>query len=437
VSTITRKTRNAATAILPVLLGWMLVESSCTDEVCIGLSSPDVSSNHPIGFNAAVGAATRAPELDLSALKSGGFRALAYYTREKVWMDARTTALPKLMYNTSVSWNNATSTWDYNPKVYWPGNNNTDTGTDYGKVSFFAYTPVAGLTLSAANVPGTPTLSFTCSPDASVQSDLMAAMTANKTGQNGEKVDFTFHHLLAKIGFKVKTNKPITTTATTVKITNMVVKYKANTLIANATYTFADNSADQGVWTPGAAKMASETGNLFLNNVTVTADGSTLTQVNDNNRFMTLIPQEIKEGDLTFNLAYTITASGETTTYSVSARSLPAIGVMSRNKQYTYVFTLEGEVITFDGITVEALEDGATFSQIFIAYFANGGGGKEVVRESRLINTVCAISDCPFTAPAGLTFHSWNTQQDGSGQSYAPGSSVTPADNVALYAQWY
>lgn len=49
---------------------------------------------------------------------------------------------------------------------------------------------------------------------------------------------------------------------------------------------------------------------------------------------------------------------------------------------------------------------------------------------------------CEFTASntkptrAGYTFSAWNTAQNGSGTSYAPGGSYTANAAVTLYAQW-
>ena len=45
------------------------------------------------------------------------------------------------------------------------------------------------------------------------------------------------------------------------------------------------------------------------------------------------------------------------------------------------------------------------------------------------------IDSCAFTRE-GYTFTNWNTEKDGSGTSYVDEATITPEDNMTLYAQW-
>ena len=69
-----------------------------------------------------------------------------------------------------------------------------------------------------------------------------------------------------------------------------------------------------------------------------------------------------------------------------------------------------------------------------ITFDSNGGSGSVDV-----INTYVGVAN---TIPSnsltrtGYTFNGWNTASDGSGTTYATGSTITPTGNVTLYAQW-
>lgn len=69
-----------------------------------------------------------------------------------------------------------------------------------------------------------------------------------------------------------------------------------------------------------------------------------------------------------------------------------------------------------------------------ITFNANGGSGSVSA-----INTYVGVAN---TIPSnsltrtGYAFNGWNTASDGSGTSYATGSTITPTGNVTLYAQW-
>ena len=62
-----------------------------------------------------------------------------------------------------------------------------------------------------------------------------------------------------------------------------------------------------------------------------------------------------------------------------------------------------------------------------ITYNANGGTGS-------MDNTTNTVAANGFTAPTGYKFASWNSKDDGSGDSYAVGGAVS--GDITLYAQW-
>lgn len=80
----------------------------------------------------------------LWSLRQSGFGVFACHTGS--YRYASTTAVPDLMHNQPVSWTESTSTWDYQPVVYWPGTE--DGPLEY--VSFFAYGPWSDAQTAAA-----------------------------------------------------------------------------------------------------------------------------------------------------------------------------------------------------------------------------------------------------------------------------------------------
>ncbi len=84
----------------------------------------------------------------------------------------------------------------------------------------------------------------------------------------------------------------------------------------------------------------------------------------------------------------------------------------------------------------------ATFThsnkQYAVIYDLNGGKGTAPVEATMEKNTVfAAAATTGITAPAGKKFKEWNTQKDGKGAKYAPGSPITmPEGDLTLYAIW-
>jgi uncharacterized repeat protein (TIGR02543 family) len=69
-----------------------------------------------------------------------------------------------------------------------------------------------------------------------------------------------------------------------------------------------------------------------------------------------------------------------------------------------------------------------------ISFHANGGTG--TMQNSTVSGTTFTVPNCTFTR-AGQTFSHWNTQANGNGISYSPGSQITNiSSNMTLFAQW-
>ncbi len=91
-----------------------------------------------------------------------GFGVFAYYTDSRVWATAASSLAPNFMYDQQVEWayinTEGKTAWNYSPVKYWPNgtdeNNapgdpgNTATEADRQYLSFFAYTPYVGPTVT-------------------------------------------------------------------------------------------------------------------------------------------------------------------------------------------------------------------------------------------------------------------------------------------------
>ena len=70
-----------------------------------------------------------------------------------------------------------------------------------------------------------------------------------------------------------------------------------------------------------------------------------------------------------------------------------------------------------------------------VTYDANGGKGTlEPARKTAKEAIVIANADS--LSREGFTFSGWNTKEDGTGISYAPGDRYEEDENLILYAQW-
>ena len=70
-----------------------------------------------------------------------------------------------------------------------------------------------------------------------------------------------------------------------------------------------------------------------------------------------------------------------------------------------------------------------------ITFNANGGLGTVPTAISTYVGVANTIPPNSLTR-TGYTFNGWNTASDGSGTTYATGSTITPTGDVTLYAQW-
>lgn len=71
-----------------------------------------------------------------------------------------------------------------------------------------------------------------------------------------------------------------------------------------------------------------------------------------------------------------------------------------------------------------------------ISFNANGGSGTAPAAISTYVSVATMLPTQVGLSRTGYTFKSWNTSADGTGTSYAAGSTVKPTGDMTLYAQW-
>ena len=70
-----------------------------------------------------------------------------------------------------------------------------------------------------------------------------------------------------------------------------------------------------------------------------------------------------------------------------------------------------------------------------VTYDANGGKGT-IEPAHKTAKEAIVIANADSLSREGFTFSGWNTKEDGTGTSYAPGDRYEEDENLTLYAQW-
>lgn len=216
-----------AVAAVLVACGGERVERPDSDPAAIGFSTPVV---------AARGAAVTTPALLAGA---GGFTVWAY-SHAGDWDDNNTRTA--LIDGVGVTSPDNGATWEYASPAKWPVNND--------KASFFAYSAVAGGTITYDNTYNTPQLTYSVAAELAQQQDLLFAGQLNLHGYDyypeRRKVELNFQHAFSQISFSAcyaGTKYP-----DTVALTKIVLKNVYNTGTAPLTvpvgWTLASATAD-------------------------------------------------------------------------------------------------------------------------------------------------------------------------------------------------
>lgn len=219
---------------------------------------------------------TRGPESTTATIQAAdkGFGVFGNYTS-----GSSVSSNPVLLFdNVHVTYSSTEKKWTYSPVKYWP---------TAGHIDFLAYAPYG----SGTKLTNNKDLDFTVNSDVTKQIDLLWANAANQTKANNSgknKVNFTFKHALAKIGYSVtSTNNDASTTITVTSIklvgsenesTNAF--YKKGTIDLSK----ADNKAND-LWTTASSNDTKQ-------NFTLLSSAQTLSTKYEPTDYLFVIPQD-------------------------------------------------------------------------------------------------------------------------------------------------
>ena len=304
------------------------------------------TQDSPITFEQALYKTTRAHIADKAALATeGGFIVYGYKkkTSESNWTNAQT-----IFENVNVKSTNSGTSWAFDNLRFWDKN---------GTYNFFAIAPYAPTTGTYSLVDNTaPTaLKFkitgaasaisTSSDDYLIDRDGALGIDGAYTGTH-DPVDIDFHHIMAKIEFKLKS----TLSTGTITVTRLVMTgWNSGVGTFTQTLTATPSTLVNTEWTIPSAG----TGDITLvgtgasqNTVVLTCDeDATPTNVTD---WYIMVPQNIAANTLTFTVDYTYTDGSYSETYDDQEAKLTAAQVWGTDSHTTYTLDIKPAAIVFD-----------------------------------------------------------------------------------------
>jgi hypothetical protein len=192
--------------------------------VVVGCSKSEVlnrpNADMPIEFNPYTGRipVTRAVAADIDTLGHYGFRVYAFMHNGTDACDYTATPYMNKVVTFDKTLNEGKGAWTYSGHAYWPATN---------LLNFVAY----GLNAGATEVENDrTTISYTVPVDVASQKDLLVAynqINTKYTEDNQGVVDFTFSHLLSRIGFSLVT-KASNGVPVTIEQVNLVGDFYGN-----------------------------------------------------------------------------------------------------------------------------------------------------------------------------------------------------------------
>jgi uncharacterized repeat protein (TIGR02543 family) len=231
---------------------------------------------------------------------------------------------------------------------------------------------------------------------------------------------------------------------------NTTTDGNGTTYAASATFSISANITLYALWTPtyivtynanGATggSVPTDSNNYFQGN-TVTVLGNTGALLRTNYTF----------------IGWNTAANGSGTTYtqsqtfSMGNSNVTLYAVWTANPTYTVTYNANGATngtvpadpnnylqsaqVTVLGNTGTLIRTGFTFAGWNTA--ANGTGVTYAAGTTFTISTSNVTLYAVWTAAPTYVFGGWNTQADGKGTTYAPGATFTITSNVILYAVW-
>ncbi len=299
-----------------------------------------------ITFNQVLNKTTRAYiENEASLAGEGGFIVYGYKkkTSEQNWTAAQT-----IFNGVNVKSTNGTS-WSYDNLRFWDKN---------GTYNFFAiapYNPTTGTYSLVDNtapealkfkITGAVSAKSTDSEDYLIDREGATNISGSYSGTSHEVVNIDFHHIMAKIDFKLKsTLSSGKITVTKLTMTGWDSGAGTFTQSLTATPTTLVNS-EWAIPTAGTGNITLVGTGASQTSVELTcATNATATAVTD---WYIMVPQNIAVSTLTFTVDYTFEDGTYSETFENQVATLTAAQVWGTDSHTTYTLDIKPAAIEFD-----------------------------------------------------------------------------------------
>lgn len=248
-----------------------------------------------------------------------------------------------------------TSAWTYSPLRYWPTE---------GHIDFLAYAPYDVNTALNTTLEEkmTSCINFTVENTVTKQKDLLWANAENQTKANNsgtKKVEFTFNHALAKIGYSLKQKEAYDKTTITVTSIKLVGSDTKGAFYSKGTIDLSKENNNKDLWTIGE-NVEKQNFDWFTGSAELTTTAAN--NATDNDLFV--IPQNFSEtatDKLFVVVEYTVQTDG--TAALKNKVTKPITANFLQGKAYTINLTIGLTPIEFDA-TVDTWENGITIPEI-------------------------------------------------------------------------
>ena len=309
----------------------------------------------PITFDQALYKTTRAYIADKTALATeNGFIVYGYKkkTTDADWADAQT-----IFNNVNVKSTDNGTSWAYDNLRFWDKN---------GIYNFFAiapYSPSAGTyslvdgsapTALKFKITGATSAISTASDDYLIDRDGALNVPGSYTGTH-EKVNIDFHHIMAKVDFKLKS----TLTSGTITVRSLkMTGWNSGAGTFTQTLTATPSTLVNTEW----AIPSAGTGNITLvgtgaSQSTVALTCSTSATATDVTDWYIMVPQNIAASTLKFTIDYTYSdGNGYSETFDNQEATLTDPQIWGTDSHITYTLDIKPQAIEFNVTTICGFE---------------------------------------------------------------------------------
>lgn len=319
-----------------VVIATVFMATGCSNDEP---GNPEIDASKAIGFKSYVERLTKGTSVASGALKQD-FGVYGYWG--EVGDEDVSTLDPNFMYNQRIVYSDLGFT--YTPLKYWP---------ETGDVDFYAYTPYSSKNLVFDNPTtntskGYPVFTYTIDPTVATEEDLLVASSEDMDGLSGN-VNFDFDHALTKVGFSARTAgnyaaQGVTVTIKSITLTEILDKgtfsYDKYTNVSDTTQWWTASTVTKKTYVPGISNSSGVAVGYYPNN--------TYLQLNADDQFLLMIPQDFTGTTATLAVAYEISYTDGTQTQKYTKTvNLDKTIRWTAGVYVNYAFTISLSAVTF------------------------------------------------------------------------------------------